>query len=183
MAYLKDKKLSLTNPIPLNLNRLFTLNVWYIDSFLPPITLALVTESQAMNDHVRVMWEWYMIRLADGSQCQYLPATGQWSGVKCIALITLQHLHNGGRGRTVKWTEDMWTRGGRRTGEELCCTYDDGRERLGKIKTQNIIMSYRVTMYRTQIRSCIWHVMTMADDDTRVFMTNGSHGNIDRSEW
>ena len=57
------------------------------------------------------------------------------------------------------------------------------RGRLGKIKTQNIIMSYRVTMYRTQIRSCIWHVMTMADDDTRVFMTNGSHGNIDRSEW
>ena len=54
---------------------------------------------------------------------------------------------------------------------------------LGKIKTHNIIMSYHVTMYRTQIRSCIWHVMTMADDDTRVFMTNGSHGNTDRSEW
>lgn len=60
---------------------------------------------------------------------------------------------------------------------------EGGQNGLGKIKTQNIIMSYRVTMYRTHIRSCIWHVMTMADDDTRVFMTNGSHGNTDRSEW
>ena len=145
---------------------------------------SLVTWSQEMNDHVRVMGEWYMIRLADGSQCQYLAATGQWSGVKCIALITLHHLHNGGRGRPV----DMWE------GEQVSScddvnAYTDaaakigGQNWLGKIKTQNIIMSYRVTMYRTQIRSCIWHVMTMADDDTRVFMTNGSHGNTDRSEW
>lgn len=146
---------------------------------------SLVTGSHAMNDHVRVMWEWYMIRLADGSQCQYLAATGHWSGVKCIALITLQHLHNGGRGTCEKvnrWAPGMMWRH---------CTWrllrledrERGQNWLGKIKTQNIIMSYRVTMYRTHIRSCIWHVMTMADDDTRVFMTNGSHGNTDRSEW
>ena len=102
---------------------------------------SLVTGSHAMNDHVRVMWEWYMIRLADGSQCQYLLATGHWSGVKCIALITLQYLHNGGLGRPV----DMWEGEQVSSWDDVKTLYMDvsmigGQNWPGKIKTQNIII-------------------------------------------
>ena len=44
-------------------------------------TLALLTRT--MNDHAMwEWWEWYMSRVSDGSQCQYLPATGQgWNAL------------------------------------------------------------------------------------------------------